>query len=173
MNNNIYDLVIVGGGPSGVALAQMCCKVKGLKILLIDKEASLGGKHITRRIYIPELGESLFSHHSPVVYSSTYVTFQKLLKEMKTDFYDLFTKYNFNIIDIGDATVFSVLSFNEMSKFVLAFLCMVFNEEYGNDVVLHDFIKDFTPLLITSYNKQLVESKLYHSVYKLSHYIMH
>ena len=142
--NNIYDLVCVGGGPAGLALAQMCCKVKGLKILLIDKEASLGGKHHIRRIYVPELGEYMFSHHSPLVYSPTYVTFQKLLKEMKTDFYDLFTKYNFNIIEIGGSTLFSVLSFNEISSFILPFLFLVFNHEYGNDIILHDFIKDFS-----------------------------
>ena len=139
-----FDLVIVGAGPAGLALAQMCCKVKGLKILLIDKEASVGGCHRVRKVDVPELGESLFTHHSPVVYGSTYVTFQKLLKEMKTDFYDLFTKYNFNIIEIGGSTLFSVLSFDEISSFILPFLFMVFNDEYGNDIILHDFIKNFS-----------------------------
>ena len=142
--NNIYDLVCIGGGPAGLALAQMCCKVKGLKILIIDKEASLGGSHRTRRVYVPELGENMFTHHSPVVYGSTYVTFQKLLKEMKTDFYDLFTKYNFNIIEIGGSTLFSILSFNEISSFILPFLFLVFNDNYGNDIILHDFIKNFS-----------------------------
>jgi len=143
-DNTVYDLVCVGTGPAGLALAQMCCKVKGLKILLIDKEASVGGCHRVRKVYVPDLGESLFTHHSPVVYGSTYVTFHKLLKEMKTDFYDLFTKYNFNIIEIGGSTLFSVLSFNEISSFILPFLFMIFNDEYGNDIILHDFIKNFS-----------------------------
>jgi len=48
---------------------------------------------------------------------------------------------------------------------------LIFSEDSSQ--IDYDFIKDFTPLLITSYNKQIMESKLYHSVFKLSHYIMH
>ena len=153
-NNNIYDLVCVGAGPAGLALAQMCCKVKGLKILLIDKEASIGGCHRVRRKYVPQFGENMFTQHGPVVYGgSTYTTFQKLLKEMKTDFYYLFTKYNFNITEIGGSTIFSVLSFGEISSFILSFLLLVFNDEYGNNIVLHDFIKNFSKDSIEMINK--------------------
>jgi len=143
--NNMYDLVCIGAGPAGLALAQMCCKVKGLKILLVDKENDCGGAHRVRRVYVPQLGENMFTQHAPVVYGgSTYITFQKLLKEMKTDFYDLFTKYNFNITEIGGSTIFSVLSFGEISSFILPFLFLVFNDEYGDDIVLHNFIKNFS-----------------------------
>lgn len=139
----IYDLVIIGSGPSGLALAQMCCKVKDVKILLIDREASIGGCHRVRRQYIPILKENLFTTHGPIVYSETYITFQKLLKEMNTNFYDLFVKYNFNIIEIGNKTLFSILSISEISSFILPFLLLIFNEDYGNDIILHDFIKHF------------------------------
>lgn len=143
MNSNIYDLVIVGGGPSGLSLAQMCCKIKDLKILIIEREDDIGGCHRVRRKYIEELGENMFTQHSPVVYGQTYLTFQKLLKDMNLNFYDLFVKYNFNIIEIGGETIFSVLSFREISSFVLPFLFLTFNPEYGNNIVLYDFIKNF------------------------------
>lgn len=152
--NDIYDIVICGAGPSGLALAQMCCKVNGLKILLIDKEASIGGCHRVRKVYVPQLGENMFTQHAPVVYGgSTYTTFQKLLKEMKTNFYDLFTKYNFNITEIGGSTIFSVLSFGEISSFILPFLLLIFNEEYGNNIVLYDFIKNFSKDSIEMINR--------------------
>ena len=134
--NKAYDIVIIGGGPSGLALAQMCCKIKDLKILIIEKEDDIGGCHRVRRKYIEELGENMFTQHSPVVYGQTYLTFQKLLKDMNLNFYDLFVKYNFNIIEIGGETIFSVLLFREISSFVLPFLFLTFNPEYGNDIVL-------------------------------------
>ena len=142
MNNNIYDLVIIGSGPSGLALAQMCCKLNK-KILIIDKEASIGGCWRIRRVYVPDLGENMFSEHGPKIVSETYATFQKLLKEMKVDFYDLFVKYNFNITEIGGQTLFSILSFSEISSFILPFLMLTLNSDYGSDVILHDFIKSF------------------------------
>lgn len=52
----IYDLVIIGGGPSGLSLAQKCCKSK--KILIIDKENDIGGCHRVRRIL-----NNLFTEH--------------------------------------------------------------------------------------------------------------
>jgi hypothetical protein len=153
-SNSIYDLVCVGAGPSGLALAQMCCKVKGLKILLIDRENDCGGAHRVRRVYNPQLGENMFTQHAPVVYGgSTYVTFQKLLKEMNTDFYDLFTKYNFNITEIGGSTIFSVLSFSEISSFILQFLFLIFNEEYGDNIILYNFIKNFSKDSIEMINR--------------------
>lgn len=140
---NIYDLIIIGAGPSGLALAQMCCKVKDLKILIIDRENDIGGCHRVRRKYIEEVQENMFTQHSPVVYGETYVTFKKLLKEMNVDFYDLFVKYNFNITEIGGETIFSVLSFNEILSFILPFIFLIFNPDYGNKIILHDFIKNF------------------------------
>ena len=140
--NNIYDLVIIGAGPAGLALAQMCSKLNK-KILVIDREASIGGCHKVRRIHVEELGENMFSEHGPRIYSETYITFRKLLNDMNVDFYDLFTKYNFNITQIGGQTIFSILSFSEISSFILPFLYLTLNPDYGSNIILHDFIKDF------------------------------
>lgn len=153
--DNIYDLVIIGAGPAGLALAQCCCKLN-LKILVIDRENDIGGCHRVRRIYIPELGEKMFTEHGPRVYSETYVTFQKLLKDMNVDFYDLFTKYNFNITEIGGQTIFSVLSWFEISSFILPFLLLIFNSDYGNDIILYDFIKHFKKDSIELINRNCI-----------------
>ena len=42
MENNIYDVIIVGGGVSGCSCAWNCAK-RGLKTLLIEKKSYLGG----------------------------------------------------------------------------------------------------------------------------------
>jgi len=39
-----YDLIIIGAGPSGLALAQ-CLRNDFNKILIIEKESSIGGCH--------------------------------------------------------------------------------------------------------------------------------
>ena len=140
--DNIYDLVIVGAGPSGLTLAQMCSKLNK-KILVIDKEASIGGCHKTRRININN--EKIFSEHGPRIYCETYLVFKKLLNEMGVDFHDLFTEYNFGLTEIGGETIFSVLSMYELSILAGAFLFLIINENYGSDIVLYNYIKDFKP----------------------------
>lgn len=137
---DIYDLVIVGAGPSGLALAQMCSKLNK-KILIIDKEDSIGGCHRVRRMNIGN--EKIFTEHGPRVYSETYVVFKQLLNEMGVNFYDLFTKYNFKISEIGGQTIFSTLSFNELFQLFMAFLILIVNEDYGTDIILYDYIKNF------------------------------
>jgi len=151
----MYDLVIIGAGPSGLALAQCCCKLN-LKILIIDKENSIGGCHRVRRVYSGELGEYMFTEHGPRIYSETYLTFQNLLKDMNLDFYKLFTKYNFNFTEIGKQTIFSVLSWREISSFILPFLLLIFKPDYGNNIVLYDFIKDFKKESIELINRNCI-----------------
>ena len=39
MDNNIYDIICIGGGPSGLALAHYCSNIDvNKKILIIEKE---------------------------------------------------------------------------------------------------------------------------------------
>ena len=45
-----YDLIVVGGGLSGVA-ASVCAAREGLKVLLIEKEGSLGGAMSNNLVY--------------------------------------------------------------------------------------------------------------------------
>ena len=53
---NVFDVVIVGGGTSGVSCAWNCAK-RGLKTLLIEKNSFLGGS-ITSSLVIPAMKTS-------------------------------------------------------------------------------------------------------------------
>ena len=57
-NINKYDVVIVGGGTSGVSCAWNSAKL-GLKTLLIEKNTYLGGA-ITSSLVIPAMKTSAF-----------------------------------------------------------------------------------------------------------------
>ncbi len=131
-----YDYIIVGAGPSGLALAQLLLK-KRKSILVLDTNNTIGGCH--RVVYNVE---NNFIEHGPRVYSSAYVNFKNLLKDMNLDFYDLFTRYNFTITEIGGKT-FNHLYFNEKIKFVHEYLKFIFNKDSGKNVYMKDFCKDF------------------------------
>ncbi len=128
-----YDIIIIGGGPSGLALAQ-CISHLNKKILIIEKENNIGGCHRVRRI------NELFTEHGPRVYSNTYTVFQSLLKEMDLNFTDLFTPYNFSITQIGNETVFSTLSWHELYILFIEFIKLMINNTHGINIILKDFI---------------------------------
>jgi len=135
MNN--YDLIIVGAGPAGLALAQ-CMRKTYKKILIVDRENVIGGCHRVRRV--PINNEKIFTEHGPRIYSNTYKNFQTLLLDMNSDFFKLFTPYNFSISEIGGQTVFSTLSFGELFKLSLQFFMLIFNKNHGMDISIGDFM---------------------------------
>jgi hypothetical protein len=120
----MYDLVIIGAGPAGLSLAQCCCKSK--KILIIDRESTIGGCHRVRRI-----GNNLFTEHGPRIYSETYNVLKMLLKDMNVNFYDLFVKSEFTLTRIGNETIFSKLSFTELLYLAYEFIILLFYEDNG------------------------------------------
>jgi phytoene dehydrogenase-like protein len=130
--NNAYDIVIIGAGPAGLALAQ-CISHLNKRILIIEKENVIGGCHAVRRV------NGLFTEHGPRVYSSTYKVFQSLLNEMGVDFYDLFTKYNFSVSEIGGQTIFSTLSWFELVYLFKEFTMLMLNDNHGINVILKEF----------------------------------
>lgn len=124
-----YDLVIVGAGPSGLALAHCCSVLPNFKILIIEKSHNIGGCHRVNRVKYQE--EKLFTEHGPRIYSSTYKNFDTLLRDMGTSFVDLFTPYDFQIGTVGGQTVFSTLTITELLNLTYQFICLLFNENYG------------------------------------------
>jgi hypothetical protein len=132
-----YDIVIVGGGPSGLALAQ-CCSFIGKKVLIIERENDIGGCHRVRRIKSGD--EFLFNEHGPRIYSSTYKVFITLLKKMDLDFYDLFVPYKFNITTIGKESIWTALTFGELFILFSDFIALLINDNYGKDISMKEHL---------------------------------
>ena len=75
MDTKNYDLIIIGAGPSGLSLAHYM-RDTYKKILIIERENSIGGAHIVERV--PFQNEFLFTEHSPRIYVSNYISFIKI-----------------------------------------------------------------------------------------------
>ena len=67
-----FDIIIVGAGPAGLALAHYATKADK-KILILEKEDTIGGCHRVHRVLDKKTGEMLFTEHGPRVYSDTFI----------------------------------------------------------------------------------------------------
>jgi predicted NAD/FAD-dependent oxidoreductase len=135
-----YDYVIVGGGPCGLAFAQCCCEL-GKKVIVIEKESSIGGCHGVDRETINGK-EYYFTEHGPRVYSTTYKNFQQLLKNMNYKFSDLFVPYNFQMARIGNETIQSVLKWNEALELIKSFLQFTINTDHGKNISMKTYMEN-------------------------------
>lgn len=135
----IYDLVIVGGGPAGLALATYCSKMNK-KIMIIEKEDDIGGCHRVRRIKHND--ELIFTEHGPRIYSSSYLNLINLLKKMNVDFYDLFTPYNFTMSAIGGETLYTTLTNKELFYLFIEFVYLILNDSHGQDISMNSFTSE-------------------------------
>jgi phytoene dehydrogenase-like protein len=134
----LYDYAIIGGGPTGLALAQILSS-HGKTVILFERAKTLGGCHrITR---VPVAGESLFAHHSPVIYTDAYKNFKTLLKNMGTSFDALFTPYKFPVSQIGGFSA-SKFKIHELAAFLVAFLASVILP-FSSSASMNDFMTTF------------------------------
>lgn len=117
----MYDYVIIGAGPAGLAMAWYLTKYNK-KILLIEKESTIGGCHRVRRV------NGLFTEHGPRIVLDNYFSFIEILKEMDLKFEDLYTEYDFSV-NVSTKKMLSILSYNELLSFAYEFGIMTF---YGN-----------------------------------------
>lgn len=135
-----FDYVIVGGGPCGLAFAQCCCEL-GKKVIVIEKEYSIGGCHrVNRATLNDEKREFYFTEHGPRVYSSTYRVFQQLLNNMNYKFSDLFVPYNFQLARVGNETIQSVLKWYEALELFKSFLQLTINTGHGKDISMKTYM---------------------------------
>lgn len=133
-SNNIYDHVIIGAGPCGLTLAYYLGKLKK-RCIIIDSNESIGGCHRVMR------KNNLFIEHGPRVYSTTFVNTMKMLKDMGSDFYDIFTKYNFKISEIGGKSLENFTT-RELYCFTKEFIKLIFNKDIGKTTSMDVFMKN-------------------------------
>ena len=112
MTTKEWDFIIIGAGPSGLTFASLCALNK-IKVLLIEKEKTIGGCHRVNRILDKTSGEYLFSEHGPRIYSSSFLNLKKLLKLIEINFYDYFTPYNFNSLEFAKKSILEIFTLRE------------------------------------------------------------
>lgn len=133
-----YDLVIIGAGPSGLSFAQ-CCKNLNLKILIIDREKTIGGCHRVRREFINN--EYIFTEHGPRVYFNNFVNLKMLLNEMNINFNDIFIKSKEQTYDIIKENI-SQFNYNEIIKLSYHYLLFFINYNYGKNINMSEFMNN-------------------------------
>ena len=114
----MYDYVIIGGGPTGIALATML-KQTGSKIALLEKASSLGGCW-----RVEWTDEGLYSEHAPRVMTTTYKRFRSLLKHYGVEFdydrvySDPFGIYKKILSKLSVTDIFKLFSGFVLSRFI-------------------------------------------------------
>ena len=117
--NAEYDYIIVGGGPTGLALAQLLTlPPSARRVLLLEKRDYLGGCHGVTRT-----ADGMMTEHGPRIYIDNFRMFAQLLEDMGTSFHDLFVKYNFSTATMM-AEALRVLSPREMATLVWSFVTL-------------------------------------------------
>jgi phytoene dehydrogenase-like protein len=87
-----YDLIIVGTGPAGLALAHICSNIYR-RVLIIDKEYSIGGIHRVKRDFY-----GIYTEYGPRIYMSVFYNFINIIREIGLDYNTLFKRYKYNYI---------------------------------------------------------------------------
>jgi len=138
---NSYDIIIIGAGPAGLALAYFL-KSKNLKILIVDRENSIGGCHRVRRVKMND--EELFSEHGPRIYLSSFVNYIELLKDFGFDFNDLYkTDSTLDTFKIIKENLLPNITIKEVLVLIYIFIIYLFNDNYGIDITMHDFMINY------------------------------
>ena len=140
-DNQTYDYIIIGGGPAGIACAQLLTENKSqdrnLTVAIIDNSPGLGGCHRVIR------QDGYFTEHGPRIYTGAYVNFKALLEQAGLEFNSLFVEYEYNVINLSRLFL-TEFSAYEMGVFTLEFMKYILNTEYGRNVSLRTVTQNFS-----------------------------
>jgi hypothetical protein len=110
----MYDYIVIGAGPCGLTLAHYLSK-HNKKILLLDMNEDIGGCHRVKRV------NGRITEHGPRVYIDNYLTLKNVLKDMNTDWTDIFTPYQFSMNDTMKE-LFEIMTLKEIYVFAKQFI---------------------------------------------------
>lgn len=130
-----YDLIIVGAGPAGLALAHTSSSLYR-RILIIDKEQEIGGCHRVKRNV-----DGLFTEHGPRIYLSIYYNFFNLMNEMGLKVEDVYVNYKYSFYDVATSKILPNFTFYEIIMFILVYILFVINDDYGKDISLYEYLR--------------------------------
>ena len=132
-----YDLIVVGAGPAGLALAHTSSSIYR-RVLIIDKELEIGGCHRVKRN-----ADGMFTEHGPRVYFSFYYNFFNLMNEIGLKIEDVFVEYKYSFIDIINKKIMPSYNIYEIFMYSLAYLMFVINDDYGKDISLYEYLRGY------------------------------
>ena len=132
-----YDLVIIGAGPAGLALAH-ACSAMNKKILIIDKEQTIGGCHRVKRVK-----DGMFTEHGPRIYLSIYMNLFFLLSEMGLRVDDIFVSYNYNFLSVAFKQILPAFSLYENLVFTATYFMYLLDDDHGWNVSLQDYLTKY------------------------------
>lgn len=127
-----YDLIILGAGPSGLALAHVSSSIYR-NILIIDKEQEIGGIHRVTRDYY-----GTYSEYGPRIYMTAFYNFLNIIKEIGIDYKEIFAKYKYNFIT--NLLFRNGLSIYEKYILLCAYCKYMLNDNYGKTTTLYDYL---------------------------------
>jgi hypothetical protein len=130
---NYYDIVIIGAGPAGLALAHACSNMKK-RILVMDKEKEIGGCHRVKRVH-----NNLFTEHGPRIYLSSYLNFFRLLNEMGFNVDDIFVKYKYDLAEVALTKIMPSFTWWELFTNTMAYMFFLLNRDYGSDISMKEY----------------------------------
>jgi len=131
-NMKYYDLIILGAGPSGLALAHVSSSIYR-NILVIDKEQEIGGIHRVKRDYY-----GTYSECGPRIYMTAFYNFMDIIRDIGIDYKDIFAKYKYNFIT--NLLFRNGLRIYEKYILLCAYCKYMLNDNYGKTTILYDYL---------------------------------
>lgn len=128
-----YDIVIIGAGPAGLALAHACSNMKK-RILVIDREREIGGCHRVKRV-----NNQLFTEHGPRIYLSSYLNFFRLMNEMGLNADDIFVKYKYDLTELALTKLMPNFTWWELFINTMAYMFFLLNHNYGSNISIKEY----------------------------------